>query len=117
MAFKMNPKSPTLMKAMGAASPAKQAMKSGSSMTAAEKKEMNDKSVFGPEGKNVAKPPKKKKSLDKTGLKAGKDMTAAEKAKLKKYGKSLAKQTAKQKANLPKEIVNAIAAKKGAKKA
>ena len=60
MAFKMNPKSPLLMKAMGYASPAKQTMKSGSSMTAAEKKAMSDKSVFGPDGKNVAKPPKSK---------------------------------------------------------
>ena len=39
-------------------SPAKQAMQSGSNMTAAEKKAMNDKSAFGPDGKNVAKPPK-----------------------------------------------------------
>tara|TARA_R110002072_G_scaffold183196_2_gene339473 strand:- start:46 stop:738 length:693 start_codon:yes stop_codon:yes gene_type:complete len=69
-------------------SPAKQAMQSGSSMTAAQKKAMKDKSVFGPDGKKVAKPPKNKKSLDKTGLTAGKDMTAAQKAKLKKYGKS-----------------------------
>jgi len=71
-----------------AVSPAKQAMQSGSSMTAAQKKAMKDKSVFGPGGKKVAKPPKNKKSLDKTGLTAGKDMTAAQKAKLKKYGKS-----------------------------
>ena len=69
-------------------SPAKQAMQSGSSMTEAQKKAMKDKSVFGPDGKKVAKPPKNKKSLDKTGLTAGKDMTAAQKAKLKKYGKS-----------------------------
>tara|TARA_R110000796_G_scaffold237887_1_gene358081 strand:- start:54 stop:848 length:795 start_codon:yes stop_codon:yes gene_type:complete len=41
-------------------SPAKQTMKSGSNMTAAEKKAMNDKSAFGPDGKNVAKPPKGK---------------------------------------------------------
>ena len=41
-------------------SPAKQTMKSGSNLTAAEKKEMNDKSAFGPDGKNVAKPPKGK---------------------------------------------------------
>ena len=114
MAFKMNPKSPLLMKAMGispaknmnkgygpakTSSPAKQksdsTMKSGSSMTAAEKKAMKDKSVFGPDGKNVAKPPKNTKKS--------------------KYDKSPAKQTAKQKANLPKEIVNAIA--KGAAKA
>ena len=93
MAFKMNPKSPLLMKAMGYASPAKQTMKSGSSMTAAEKKAMSDKSVFGPDGKNVAKPPKSKSKS--------------------KYDKSPAKQTAKQKANLPKEVVNAIAAKQG----
>ena len=81
------------MKAMGYASPAKQTMKSGSSMTAAEKKAMSDKSVFGPDGKNVAKPPKSKSKS--------------------KYDKSPAKQTAKQKANLPKEVVNAIAAKQG----
>ena len=78
-------------------SPAKQklhsTMKSGSSMTAAEKKAMKDKSVFGPDGKNVAKPPKNTKKS--------------------KYDKSPTKQTAKQKANLPKEIVNAIAAKQG----
>jgi len=89
----MNPKSPLLMKAMGYASPAKQTMKSGSSMTAAEKKAMSDKSVFGPDGKNVAKPPKSESKS--------------------KYDKSPAKQTAKQKANLPKEVVNAIAAKQG----
>ncbi len=113
MAFKMNPKSPLLMKAMGispaknmnkgygpakTSSPAKQ--KSGSSMTAAEKKAMKDKSVFGPDGKNVAKSPTTPKKGNKT-------------VKGKKYGKSPAKQTAKQKANLPKEIVNAIAAKQG----
>lgn len=86
----MNPKSPVLMKAMGYASPAKQAIKSGSSMTAAEKKKMDDNSVFGPDGKNVAKPPKSKS-----------------KSKYDKE-KSPAKQTAKQKANLPKEIVKAI---------
>lgn len=107
----MNPKSPLLMKAMGTASPAKNMnkgygpaktsspakQKSGNSMTAAEKKAMNDRSVFGPDGKNVAKPPKSKTTTPKKG------------------GKSPAKQTAKQKANLPKEIVNAIAAKSPAK--
>ncbi len=54
MAFKMNPKSPALMKAMGYASPAKQSK----NMTPEEEKALNDKSVFGPDGKNVAKPPK-----------------------------------------------------------
>ena len=92
MAFKMNPKSPLLRKAMGCASPAKNMgygskkasspakqkskgsmkskdiMKSGGSMTAAEKKAMKDNSVFGPDGKNVAKPPKntKKSKYDKS---------------------------------------------------
>ena len=60
MAFKMAPKSPALMATGKFGSPAKQTMKSGSSMTAAEKKEMKEKSVFGPDGKNVAKPPKGK---------------------------------------------------------
>ena len=60
MAFKMAPKSPVLMATGRFGSPAKQTMKSGSSLTAAEKKEMNDKSAFGPDGKNVAKPPKGK---------------------------------------------------------
>lgn len=155
MAFKMNPKSPLLRKAMGCASPAKNmnkgygpaktsspakqksdsTMKSGSSMTAAEKKAMKDKSVFGPDGKNVAKPPKNtkkskydkspaKQTVTKIGRKIGskkverKTVTTTPKkgnktVKGEKYGKSPAKQTAKQKANLPKEIVNAIAAKQG----
>ena len=175
MAFKMAPKSPLLMKAMGYASPAKQTMKSGSSMTAAEKKAMNDKSVFGPDGKNVAKPPKgkskskydkspakqtaeekvltpkekalqklqeanednevsnieketskvKKNSTKKRKQATRKDSQAErrtektkrleERIERRKKRRSPAKQTAKQKANLPKEVVNAIAAKSPAK--
>jgi hypothetical protein len=96
MAFKMTPKSPTLMatgkfgspaknmnKGYGPAktsSPAKQ--RSGNSMTAAEKKAMNDRSVFGPDGKNVAKPPKSKTITPKKGNKT---------VKGEKYGKSPAK--------------------------
>jgi len=97
MAFKMNPKSPLLMKAMGIASPAKNMnkgygpaktsspakQKSGSSMTAAEKKAMKDKSVFGPDGKNVAQPPKTETTTPKKGN---------ETVKGEKYGKSPAKQ-------------------------
>ena len=71
-------------------------------MTAAEKKAMNDRSIFGP-GKDVAKPPK-----SKTTPKKGNKNVKGE-----KYGASPAKQTAKQKANLPKEIVNAISKKQG----
>jgi hypothetical protein len=81
MAFKMTPKSPVLMATGRFGSPAKQTMKSGSSMTAAEKKEMNDKSVFGPDGKNVAKPPKGKSKS--------------------KYDKSPAKQMSQLKNNSP----------------
>ena len=89
MAFKMNPKSPLLMKAMGAASPVKQTMKSGSSMTAAEKKAMSDKSVFGPDGKNVAKPPKSKSKskYDKSPAKQAKVTDAMYKKRdMKLYG-------------------------------
>lgn len=129
MAFKMNPKSPLLMKAMGIASPAKNMnkgygpaktsspakQKSGNSMTAAEKKAMNDRSIFGPD-KDVAKPPKSKTKskydIDTTTPKKGNKNVKGE-----KYGASPAKQTAKQKANLPKEIVKAIAAKSPAKQA
>ena len=122
MAFKMNPKSPLLMKAMGispaknmnkgygpakTSSPAKQ--RSAKDMTPAEEKAMADKSVFGPDGKNVAKPPKNQKKSKYDIL----FEDIANKAKKKKT--SPAKQTAKQKANLPKEIVNAIAAKSPAK--
>ena len=101
MAFKMTPKSPVLLatgrfgspaknmnKGYGPAktsSPAKQAMQSGSSMTAAEKKAMKDNSVFGPDGKNVAKPPK-----------GGSNTTTPKKGnknvKGEKYSKSPAKQ-------------------------
>jgi len=119
MAFKMNPKSPLLMKAMGispaknmnkgygpakTSSPAKQ--RSAKDMTPAEEKAMADKSVFGPDGKNVAKPPKNQKKSEYDIL----FEDIAKRAKKKK--KSPAKQTAKQKANLPKEVVDAIAAKK-----
>lgn len=38
----------------------KTGMVAGSTMTAAQKKKMRDDSVFGPDGKNVAKPPKRK---------------------------------------------------------
>tara|TARA_B100000768_G_scaffold148219_1_gene142073 strand:+ start:329 stop:1291 length:963 start_codon:yes stop_codon:yes gene_type:complete len=68
-----------------------------------------DKSVFGPDGKNAAKPPKNQKKSKYDIL----FEDIANKAKKKKT--SPAKQTAKQKANLPKEIVNAIAAKSPAK--
>ena len=36
-------------------------LKKGSELTEAEKKKMKEESVFGPEGKKVAKPPKNKK--------------------------------------------------------
>ena len=86
-------------------SPAKQSK----NMTPAEEKAMANKSVFGPDGKNVAKPPKNQKKSKYDIL----FEDIANKAKKKKT--SPAKQTAKQKANLPKEIVNAIAAKSPAK--
>ena len=105
MAFKMNPKSPLLMKAMGMASPAKNMNKgygpaktsspakqrSSKNMTPAEEKAMANKSVFGPDGKNVAKPPKgrskSKYDIDPTTPKKGNKNVKGE-----KYGKSPAKQ-------------------------
>ncbi len=104
MAFKMTPTSPTLMatgkfgspaknmnKGYGPAktsSPAKQ--RSAKNMTPEEAKALNEKSPFGPDGKNVAKPPKSKSKskydLDTTAPKKGNKNVKGE-----KYGKSPAK--------------------------
>tara|TARA_R110002072_G_scaffold78407_5_gene181789 strand:- start:5 stop:904 length:900 start_codon:yes stop_codon:yes gene_type:complete len=198
MAFKMNPKSPLLMKAMGHASPAKQSVQGtnqtiqaegkpeGPALTALEqaqqeanaaqmnrkvaqikrntagtnketarlgKRTARDNSATERKTKNAKKTqervnerersgktrvgkvvakikeaispakqanvkamsqPKKKTSKSKAGIK---DVEPRRSKKSLKAGgeKSPAKQTAKQKANLPKEIVNAIAAKSPAK--
>ena len=198
MAFKMNPKSPLLMKAMGYASPAKQSVQGtnqtiqaegkpeGPALTALEqaqqeanaaqmnrkvaqikrntagtnketarlgKRTARDNSATERKTKNAKKTqervnerersgktrvgkvvakikeaispakqanvkamsqPKKKTSKSKAGIK---DVEPRRSKKSLKAGgeKSPAKQTAKQKANLPKEIVNAIAAKSPAK--
>ena len=89
-------------------SPAKQTMQSGSNMTAAEKKAMNDKSAFGPDGKNVAKPPKGGSNTKADALfeKIVKRSTTTPKegnknVKGEKYGKSPAKQMSKLKNNSP----------------
>ena len=108
MAFKMTPKSPVLLATGRFGSPAKQTMQSGSNMTAAEKKAMNDKSAFGPDGKNVAKPPKGGSNTKADALfeKIVKRSTTTPKegnknVKGEKYDKSPAKQMSQLKNNSP----------------
>lgn len=116
----MNPKSPLLMKAMGTASPAKNMNKgygpaktsspakqrSAKNMTPEEAKALNDKSPFGPDGKNVAKPPKSKSKskydLDTTAPKKGNKTVKGE-----KYGKSPAKQKEQDPTQIPGNQVRA----------
>lgn len=78
-----------IVNAIAAKSPAKQ--RSSKNMTPAEEKALRDKSVFGPDGKNVAKPPK------------GGSNTKADALFERIVKRSPTKQTAKQKANLRKK--------------
>tara|TARA_R110000744_G_scaffold309347_1_gene417258 strand:+ start:54 stop:779 length:726 start_codon:yes stop_codon:yes gene_type:complete len=140
MAFKMAPKSPLLMKAMGHASPAKQSVQGtnqtveavgkpeGPALTAlqqaqqeANAAQMNNKVAQikrNTAGTNKASGKLEKKTArdnSKAERRAEKTKRLEQKIERRKARRSPAKQTAKQKANLPKEIVNAIAAKSPAK--
>ena len=140
MAFKMNPKSPLLMKAMGYASPAKQSVQGtsqtieavgkpeGPALTPREKalqklQEANEDNEVSNIEKETSKV--KKNSTKKRKQATRKDSQAErrtektkrleERIERRRARRSPAQQTAKQKANLPKEVVNAIAAKSPAK--
>ncbi len=121
--FKMMGKSPMMKALVGKqgnlpmhlqekilASPVKQkeSLKKGSDLTEAEKKKMREESVFGPEGKRVAKPPKNRKKArareqmkqDSSGVK---DVMTGAPAKM--YKKSPVKQVKVK--DLPEKAVEA----------